>query len=144
MGGKMPPEGTSLTGARPDGKKAQVGLSYFAKTQVAMWSTPRASDGEKGGPNMSFGAGGQPLPAQAYHTAMGATPTARDHQRGVKPPRPWDTGVPLSQQIGQALGLEPNTEKARTEKPGALNPEFVFWLMGYPAEWLSCAPEATR
>jgi hypothetical protein len=29
------------------------------------WSTPRASDGEKGGPNMSFGAGGTPLPTQA-------------------------------------------------------------------------------
>lgn len=29
------------------------------------WGTPRASDGEKGGPNMSFGAGGTPLPAQA-------------------------------------------------------------------------------
>lgn len=34
---------------------------------VAKWSTPRASDGEKGGPNQSFGAGGVPLPAQASH-----------------------------------------------------------------------------
>ena len=31
-----------------------------------------------------------------------ATPTARDHQRGVKPPRPHDTGIPLSQQVGWA------------------------------------------
>ncbi|WP_288199484.1 hypothetical protein [uncultured Pleomorphomonas sp.] len=30
-----------------------------------LWSTPRASDGEKGGPNMSFGAGGEPLPSMA-------------------------------------------------------------------------------
>lgn len=29
------------------------------------WSTPRATDGEKGGPNQSFGAGGTPLPAMA-------------------------------------------------------------------------------
>ena len=29
------------------------------------WNTPRASDGEKGGPNQKFGAGGIPLPAQA-------------------------------------------------------------------------------
>ncbi|MEH6413865.1 DNA cytosine methyltransferase [Pseudomonas sp. CGJS7] len=25
-----------------------------------------------------------------------------------------------------------------------LNPEFVFWLMGYPPEFLACAPPATR
>ena len=31
---------------------------------VSQWSTPRASDGEKGGPNQAFGAGGVPLPAQ--------------------------------------------------------------------------------
>ena len=29
---------------------------------------------------------------------------------------------------------------APTEKRGSLNPEFVCWLMGYPSEWLSCAP----
>lgn len=31
-----------------------------------------------------------------------STPTAQDHARGIKPPRPHDTGVPLSQQAGQA------------------------------------------
>jgi len=43
----------------------------------SQWSTPRASDGEKGGPNMSFGAGGQPLPAQ-MHAAHWITASARD------------------------------------------------------------------
>lgn len=42
------------------------------------WSTPRASDGEKGGPNQSFGAGGVPLPSQ---TANWPTPTALDRPR---------------------------------------------------------------
>lgn len=31
------------------------------------------------------------------------SPTVQDHSRGVKPPRPQDTGVPLSQQIGEIM-----------------------------------------
>lgn len=31
---------------------------------LSCWSTLRATDGEKGGPNQSFGAGGSPLPSQ--------------------------------------------------------------------------------
>ena len=46
------------------------------KLAVSMWGTPRASDGDKGGPNMSFGAGGQPLPSQA---AQWPTPSATSY-----------------------------------------------------------------
>ena len=60
-GGQKNPPGTTLAGKRPDGTKAQVTLQNVV---MAMWSTLRASDGEKGGPNMSFGAGGSPLPSQ--------------------------------------------------------------------------------
>lgn len=43
---------------------------------VANWSTPRASDGEKGGPNQQFGSNGTPpLPAQA---SSWQTPSAAD------------------------------------------------------------------
>lgn len=45
---------------------------------IMTWSTPRASDGEKGGPNMSFGAGGQPLPAQMHKASAWPTPSSRD------------------------------------------------------------------
>jgi hypothetical protein len=65
---------------------------------------------------------------------MWVSPTAEDGRRGNKPPRPWDTGVPLSQQV--ASGPVPSGSREPTEKPGALNPEFVSWLMGYPPEWL--------
>jgi hypothetical protein len=47
------------------------------------WSTVRATDGEKGGPNMKFGAGGQPLPAQAYQTVWPTT-TVADVEGGRK------------------------------------------------------------
>ena len=65
-GGQKNPPGTSLTGRRPDGSKATVTLQNVV---VAVWSALRASDGAKGGPNMSFGAGGCPLPSQVSAVA---------------------------------------------------------------------------
>jgi hypothetical protein len=41
-------------------------------------------------------------------------------------------------------GTASSGSPAPTEKRGQLNPEFSLWLMGYPAEWASCAPQATR
>ena len=47
------------------------------------------------------------------------TPTVTDLKRGVLPPRPHDTGVPLTQQVGQMAGWRtPDTNKG-----GPLNPE---------------------
>lgn len=63
----------------------------------AMWSTPRASDGEKGGPNMAFGAGGTPLPAQAASGTMpDGSPGATERQGGSLSPRfvAWMQGYP--------------------------------------------------
>ncbi len=168
-----------------------------------LWATIRASDGEKGGPNMAFGAGGQPLPAQAAQSTW-PTPTARDHKDGAFCPNVpvngllgrmvWPTprandgtgdkippgrtgGMALKQMVwptpnasdgiggkgprkGMSMtGRMPDGSKATvglsaaakltvgsqapTEKRGALNPEFVCWLMMFPPEWLSCAPLAT-
>jgi hypothetical protein len=53
------------------------GFGIGLGAQATTWSTPRGSDGEKGGPNQSFGAGGVPLASQ---TATWPTPAARDHK----------------------------------------------------------------
>jgi hypothetical protein len=221
---------------------------------VAIWSTPRASDGEKGGPNMSFGAGGQPLPAQAAHTwptprvgnnggygnpdrgadgancriedtaamlhlvAPWSTPTVQDAENCAGPsqfqrnsqalngqavthsawPTPavadveggrksrsgarsgelllnglaatWPTpqaGTPAQNGYNEAgstdfsrrvdtivgaraapnaprFGPTTNGEPAQTEKRGALNPEFVFWLMGMPTAWQHSVSQAMQ
>jgi hypothetical protein len=38
------------------------------------------------------------------------------------------------------LGMAPAGSPGTTEKRAALNPAFVSWIMGFPAEWLLCAP----
>src|SRR5882757_2402077 len=68
----MSPEAVQ-TGKKADGSKAQINLETVMT--ASRWSTARASDGDKGGPNQQFGAGGTPLPAQ-MHQARWRTPQA--------------------------------------------------------------------
>lgn len=69
-----------------------------------------------------------------------ATPTATDAKRGVKPPRPWDSGIPLSQQAGMIM----IGSNAPTGNFVQLNPELIRWLMGYPEEHLRLLLTAMR
>lgn len=67
-----------------------------------IWATPRSSDGAKGGPNMTFGAGGTPLPAMAIQ--MWFTPNVPNGGRSLAP-ETSDTGVTKDGKKRQ-VGLE--------------------------------------
>lgn len=74
-----------------------IAVDWVRENVGSTWSTPRASDGEKGSPNQSFGAGGVPLPAQVVKWA---TPLADDTSNRTK--RFAQGGTPLSMQASEA------------------------------------------
>ena len=48
------------------------------------------------------------------------SPTARDHSRGGKPVRPWDTGIPLTQQVALVSVMTPTSEDHKSDGPRAI------------------------
>lgn len=127
-----------------------------------MWSTPRASDGEKGGQNQSFGAGGTPLPSQVASFLL----DRGIFQAGLKL---LESGPTLPQFLGESSMWPTPTancvdidtmERSGTagyvriaqkeagspylaQVSGVLNPGFVEWLMGWPIGLTACACSAT-
>lgn len=76
-GGRHVPESLVVSrGTTPEGEKRTVGL----ESQTKYWSSPRASDSSKGGPNQSGSKGDLMLPSQV---CQWPTPKASELDRGV-------------------------------------------------------------
>lgn len=109
-----------------------------------VWSGLRATDGAKGGPGQSFGAGGVPLPAQAVRWA---TLTTRDFRGLEYRIRDGNQGPTLTQQVAESLprlGLTTGKVGGRTSPDTlVLNPRFCEALMGFPIGWLTSVPSGT-
>lgn len=97
------------------------GMSLAAQvhTTSTNWSTPQASDGEKGGPNMRHTSGDQALPGQVHAAAkleskqaekkLWTTPTTDVSERTMKYAQ---GGTPLAMQVAQSNWPTPTASTA--------------------------------
>lgn len=170
-GGRRLPEEVSPTGVTVDGRKRQVGLENQTRLwptptsrdhrsihaspatvernarplseMVGQWPTPRAGDGEKGGPNQAFGTGSVPLPALA---ARWRTPRAKEDSQyqyaGGNKSKPSPTL--LGQAFSHPAQATSTLGEASCSDHRTLNPRFVEWLMGWPPAWTNCECSATE
>lgn len=127
--------GMATTGTNPDGSDRSRLDQLPRQASLVPWNIPRATDGTHGGPNQTGGA----LPADAALTGW-SSPTAQDYSRGGLPPRPHDTGVPLSQMAALTPGPTSPSSTASTASRGVLEPAFPRWLQGFPATWDEASP----
>jgi hypothetical protein len=116
------------------------GMVLGQAAQLARWPTPKSGDADKGVRTEEGAAkererrkNGYDLPSAAW-----STPTTRDHKDGASTLE----NTPINALLGRQVQLSGSI--APTEKRGQLNPAFSLWLMGYPAAWANCAPQATR
>lgn len=133
----------------PEGARTEVARGKspdLAAHVMSMWQTPVADDAvnrERG----KFNSRGEPKLSAEVKLAQWPSPVAMDTipRASMRPSRAATgrtTGY-LSEAVvsyGAAHGATTAGSSATTEKPGALSPTFVAWLMGFPKAWMDCAP----
>jgi hypothetical protein len=135
QGSRTLPEGTTATGQRPDGKKAQVGLP----NAVMMWATPRVE---------GFDAGKHRGKADSLHSQVKMLPTPRaiygEHPDMTDPKHLTGAAMlPTAAASDWKGSSEEGQRRGQLSEVVAgmkLSAAWVTRLMGYPDNWLDDLP----
>lgn len=123
--------------------KGNTGYGFTLQTAVSLISgypTPQVHTGPNMGENRGNGEKRARLTPQSIEALFAgySTPTLTDHRRGTLPPRPHDTGIPLTQQVQMMTGY--NTPRATDGSKGGPNQSGG----ALPADVAGFATPATR
>lgn len=107
---------------------------------IGLWPTMTSNAPARAGYNEAGNSAGQ-VAIRKILIGLWSTIRASDGAKGGPNMSFGAGGSPLPSQVSTVA----NTSNAPTESGGgSLHPEFAGWEMGYPPEWLSCAPSETR
>jgi hypothetical protein len=101
--------------------RSTTGISLPTAAQI--WPTPVAGDSNSPGPNQHTTTLGREIKREA----LWLTPAQRDYRHPNASSYQERGGAKKGEQLPNAVG-------------GVLNPAWVSALMGYPPEWMACAP----
>ena len=122
----------------------EIGIGSL-HNKPAFWSTASSRDW-KDTPGMSIKRERNckrldQLPRQVFNSEVVLWPTARASEAGPDFAKASRSATGPALPAIAASSISPSAEL--TDECAALNPDFVSWLMGFPPEWISCAPSAT-
>ena len=118
------------------------GANLNDEATMVGWPTPTTKDtptmtqSKSGGPPQNLGATAREISGWATSTSL-AKSTDHYNEAGNSAGL-----VKIREQMLDSGASLPSSDPTEKTNGGALNPEFVSWLMGFPPEWLNCAPSA--
>ena len=124
------------------------GLSLGQAVSLTGWAPPTTRDHKDGASGGTVPVNGL-LGRQVWLSGW-ATPNVPNGGRSTKHATKvgatyYHEGKKVQEGLeSQARGTTPSSFPAPMGAPGALNPAFVRWLMGFPPVWDDCAPTVTR
>jgi hypothetical protein len=127
-GGQLLPTPDAYAGNRggasdPDHRRAN-GRTVSLADATCFLPTPKASDGEKGGPNQRGSKGDRTMPSTAVALA---------DESGIQ----WGVYEPAIRRWEAIMGPAPSPTEPNARGALRLSPRFTEWMMGQPAGWIT-------